>query len=102
MVSLANIKEETLKKQIENGVHIVYFYANWCGPCLVLDNILKEVQKESVDVKILKIDVENNEELVKKMDVDTVPTIMTYKEGKLKAKKIGYISKENLINLIKK
>lgn len=102
MVSLANIKEETLKKQIENGVHIVYFYANWCGPCLVLDNILKEVQKESVDVNILKIDVENNEELVKKMDVDTVPTIIIYKEGKLKSRKIGYISKKNLINLIKK
>lgn len=102
MVSLANIKEETLKKQIENGVHIVYFYANWCGPCLVLDNILKEVQKESVDVNILKIDVENNEELVKKMDVDTVPTIIIYKEGKLKSRKIGYISKEKLINLIKK
>lgn len=102
MVSLANIKAENLRKQIENGIHIVYFYANWCGPCLVLDDILKEVEKEEKDVNILKINVENNEEVVKKMDVDTVPTIMIYKEGKLKETKIGYISKEKLLKIIKK
>lgn len=62
---------------------LVDFYADWCGPCRMMPPILKEVKKELGDqVEIIKIDVDRNGQLAGALKVQSIPTIMIFKNGK--------------------
>ncbi len=81
---------------------LIDFYAEWCGPCKMLAPILKEV-KESLgaDVKILKIDVDKNQNLASQYQVRGVPTLILFKQGKQLWRESGLRQKEELITIIK-
>jgi len=59
------------------------FYADWCGPCKSFAPIIDQLKSEFGDkIRVLKIDVDKNQELSNKLNVRSIPTIMIYKEGK--------------------
>ena len=89
--------DEEIKKQ---GLSVVDFYATWCGPCMMLSPILEEVANSRAGYNIMKIDVDKNPDVTTRLSIDTIPTICIFKDGKLINKKIGYMSKEELINFI--
>jgi thioredoxin 1 len=61
---------------------VVDFYAEWCGPCKLMPNILKEVKSELKDnVRILKVDVDKNPILATKYQIRSVPTVIVFKNG---------------------
>lgn len=63
---------------------LVDFYATWCGPCRVMSPILEDLKKRIGDkANILKIDVDNEEDLTLKYNVQSVPTLMIFKRGEL-------------------
>ena len=102
MVKYVNEKEfenEIIKKQ---GVYLVDFYATWCGPCQMIAPILEEISNSRAGYNIYKIDVDNNKELASKLNIDTIPTICIYKDGKLVDKQVGYKDKKQIIELIEK
>lgn len=81
---------------------LIDFYADWCGPCKMLAPILKEVKEELGDhVKIIKIDVDKNEQLAAKYQVRGVPTMIVFKNGEQKWRQSGVLQKDNIINVIK-
>lgn len=80
---------------------LVDFHADWCGPCKVLAPILKEAKSTLGEkVKIVKIDVDKNQELSSKFQVRGVPTLILFKDGKQLWRQSGVPSKEELVRII--
>ncbi|OEY72309.1 thioredoxin [Salegentibacter salarius] len=80
---------------------LVDFHADWCGPCKTLAPILKEVKAELGDaVKIVKIDVDKNQELAGKYQVRGVPTMILFKNGQQLWRQSGVLQKAEIIEVI--
>ncbi|MFC6861375.1 thioredoxin [Zunongwangia atlantica] len=81
---------------------LIDFYADWCGPCKTLAPILKEVKTElGENIKIVKIDVDKNQQLAAKYQVRGVPTMMLFKNGAQLWRQSGVLQKQDIINIIK-
>jgi len=95
-------KAEFDKLIVSDKVIIVDFYAEWCPPCKKMRPHLDEISKEmSNEVIVIKIDVDKNPTLAKEMKVEGLPTLQFYKTGKLSTIKLGYLTKEELIEQVK-
>ena len=84
-----------------NDLLLVDFYAEWCGPCKMMSSILQEVKvnlKESV--KIIKVNVDQHQDLASHFMVRGVPTFMLFKTGKMLWRQSGVLSTKDLIQII--
>ena len=80
---------------------LVDFYADWCGPCKMMSPVLQETKQEvKDDVKIVKINVDQHQNLASEFMVRGVPTFMLFKEGKMLWRQSGVLSKNQLIEII--
>ena len=80
---------------------IVDFHALWCSPCKMQSPILKEVATELGDkIKIIKIDVDQNTEIASRYNVQSVPTLIIFKNGKLVWRQSGVATKIQLKNVL--
>ena len=92
-----NFDKEVLKHK---GVVIMDFYGTWCMPCKILAPIVDKVVEEQ-GIKLAKVDVDNNTELVKKFGIMSVPTLIVFKDGVEVAKSSGVVSESRILELIK-
>lgn len=76
------------------GLVLVDFYANWCGPCRMLTTQLEDLANDRSEFEIVKINVDENPNLSKKYGVMSIPALLLFKDGKLIDNKIGYLPKE--------
>ena len=80
---------------------IVDFHALWCGPCKVQSPILKELAAELGDrVKVIKIDVDQNNAVASQYQIQSVPTLIIFKNGKPIWRQSGVVSKANLYSIL--
>jgi len=80
---------------------IVDFHAVWCSPCKMQSPILKEVATELGDkIRIIKIDVDQNTEIAGKYSIQSVPTLIIFKSGKLVWRQSGVVSKSQLKSIL--
>ena len=94
-----NIKFNEIINQ--NQLFLVDFYADWCGPCKMMSPILQETKHEVKDeVKIIKINVDQHQDLASEFMVRGVPTLMLFKNGKMLWRQSGVLSKNQLIEII--
>ena len=84
------------------GVAVVDFWANWCGPCKMLAPIIDEVADKLTDVKFGKVDVDNAPELAKKYQIMSIPNVCIFKNGELVDRVIGLCDEDELIATIQK
>ena len=83
-------------------IELLDFYADWCGPCVVMKPVIEELEKEMTgQVKISEIDVDQDQETVSRYGVMSIPTYIILKDGTEQDRIIGATSKENLTSKIK-
>ncbi|MBE6140628.1 MAG: thiol reductase thioredoxin [Firmicutes bacterium] len=89
-------KDEDLLKVIGNELYMIDFYADWCGPCQMLGEILTDVDF----INILKVNVDEHQELANKFGVMSIPTLIFFKDGLEKRKEIGFRSIEEIKKIV--
>ena len=100
---MINLNEKDFDQNVKEGVSIVDFYATWCMPCRMFANILEEIDEEiGGQIKIFKVDVDENENLSRKFGVLSIPTIVIMKDGEMKEKHVGLWQKDDCIDAAKK
>ena len=81
---------------------LVDFWAPWCGPCQMMEPIIEEVAKETKGVVVGKVNIDENPKLAEKYNVMSIPTFLLFKNGKVVNQIVGAVSKEALLQMIKK
>ena len=94
----SNFEQEVLKS--DKGV-LVDFWASWCGPCKMLAPVVAEIAEEHPEIKVGKVNVDDEGELAQKYGIVSIPTVMFFKDGELKKTSIGFVPKDTLLDLTK-
>jgi thioredoxin 1 len=92
-VTDANFDVEVLES--EKPV-VVDFWAPWCGPCRVVSPILEQINAERDDLRVVKVNVDDNQQTAVKYEILSIPTMILFKEGQIAKKVIGALPKARL------
>jgi thioredoxin 1 len=76
---------------------IVDFWAPWCGPCRVVSPILEEINSEREDVRVVKMNVDDNQQTAVRFEILSIPTMILFKDGEVARKVIGAMPKARLV-----
>lgn len=91
-LTMQNFHEET-----DNGVCLVDFWASWCAPCRMMSPVIDEIGDERADIKVCKVNVDEEERLAAAFGVMSIPTIVLMRNGQVEATSVGYVSKPDLL-----
>ncbi len=104
MSELINLNKDSFEKVVSSSAKptLIDFWAPWCGPCKALGPILEEINDEMSDqVDIYKVNVDENTDLAQEHGIQSIPTILVYKNGSLSESLVGLKTKDELVNAIK-
>ena len=96
-ISEDNFESEVLKSELPV---LVDFCAPWCGPCRMMGPIVDEIAEENLELKVCKVNVDEASELAIKYDVESIPTLIYFKNGQVRATMIGLRTKQDIMNEI--
>ena len=91
-----NFNEEVLNS--EKPV-LVDFWAPWCGPCRMLAPVLEQIASENPDIKVCKVNTDEEAELAIKFGIDSIPCVIAFRDGKQIDRSVGFTSKDRLLSL---
>ncbi len=98
MIIKAN--SENFKEVIQRDRVLVDFYADWCGPCKMLSPILEEIGNERSSVKIVKVNVDEEENIAREYGIMSIPTLVLFENGSLKKSQTGFLPKEQVLEFM--
>lgn len=93
-----NFEEEVIKSE---KTVLIDFYATWCGPCKIYSPIVEEFATENEDIKVVKLDIDEAQDIAMEYNVMSIPTTIIIKDGKEVDRAVGVISKELLSQMVK-
>ncbi len=101
-MSVINVTKENFEVEVMQSERpvIVDFWAPWCGPCRMVGPVLDEIAVERSDVKVCKINVDEQGELAMQYSVMSIPTLMVVKNGEVANKSVGALPKAKILELI--
>lgn len=99
--SVKYLNDENFQNEISNGVTLVDFYADWCGPCRMIAPIIEELATElNGKASIAKIDIESAQQTTSNFHVTSIPTIILFKNGQEVKRIVGLKDKETLRSMV--
>ena len=102
-MAISHVTDQNFAAETGSGLVLVDFWAPWCGPCKMIAPVLEEIDGELNDkVKIVKVDVDENQETAGKFGVMSIPTLVLFKDGEKVDQVVGFQPKEALTELINK
>lgn len=100
-MKLRVVNEAEFKTVIEdNEIVLVDFFAEWCGPCKMLAPVLEQIAAEYPKVKIVKVDVDLEQELTQSFGIQSVPTVIFFYNSEIKQKFTGFTPKARFVALL--
>lgn len=93
-ITMDNFKKEVLE---EEKTVVLDFYADWCGPCKMQSPILDELSNDEKNIKVVKVNVDEEPDLAEQYNIMSIPTILIFKQGKITKQFVGLTSKEELV-----
>lgn len=99
-MAIVNVTDQSFPQEVEAaGTVLVDFWAPWCGPCKMIAPVLEELSNET-DIKIAKVNVDENPESASRFGVMSIPTLIVFKDGQPVDKVVGFQSKDALKNIL--
>lgn len=90
-------EEEVLKAK---GTVLVDFNADWCGPCKMMKPVLETFSKEHENVKVIGVDIDENDELAEQYGVSTIPCLVVFKDGEEVKREVGVVPEKKLVKMV--
>lgn len=96
-ITKANFEEEVIRS---DKPVLLDFWASWCGPCRMVGPILEEIAAEHPEIKVGKVNVDNEMELAGRFRVVSIPMLVVMKNGEIAEQKVGAWPKEDIVNML--
>ena len=102
-MSVITITKENFENEVMKSDKpvLIDFWASWCGPCRMLSPVVDEIAEETPSIKVCKVNVDEQPELAQKYDIMSIPTLISFKDGKLLHSSLGVQPKEAILDLFK-
>lgn len=101
-MSVYTITSENYQKEVAESSRTVLldFWASWCGPCRMVSPLIDELAEELSDIKVGKVNVDEQPELAEKFGVMSIPTLVVLKKGNVINRRVGAGSKEEILSML--
>lgn len=97
-ITTDNFDNEVLKS---DKTVLLDFWAAWCGPCRMLSPVVDQIAEEMPDIKVGKVNVDEQGELAQKFQVMSIPTLLVFKNGEMIQQAVGVQPKAAIVNMLK-
>lgn len=101
-MSVIKLNKENFQNEVleSDKPVLIDFYADWCGPCRMVAPIVSEIAEEREDIKVGKINVDDEQELASQFEVMSIPMLVVVKDGKIVNKSVGARPKSEILSML--
>ena len=103
-MAVIKISKDNFEKEViaSDKPVLIDFWASWCGPCKMLSPVVDEIADELTDIKVCKINVDEENELASAFNIMSIPTLVLFKDGKVQNSTVGVVPKASILQMIGK
>lgn len=101
-MAVCTITKDNFQKEVmeSDKTVLIDFWAAWCGPCRMLCPIVDEIAQERPDIKVCKVNVDEEQELAGQFEVMSIPTLVVIRDGKIINQSVGVIPKNQIVSML--